>query len=175
MWTRMKKCERVSRRRRSHVLQPLERSQCVNWPYAKMGMIRDMIRYGIRFRRDPHAAVQNVKIMGIVVSCGKVTFKDVHAGRCLMSHIGHLSVDSADQEEEIMDVSGELHEHEQWEPQMLHYDYYTGEPLDEDLYQRGRDDELRAMLEYGVYTEIPISEAVGGKHIRGFPIYHLKG
>ena len=54
-------------------------SQCVSWPCAKMGMIRDMIRYGIRFRRDPHAAMQNVKVMGIVVSCGKVTFKDVRA------------------------------------------------------------------------------------------------
>ena len=79
-----------------------------------------------------------------------------------MSHTSvHLSVDSADQEEEIMEVR--------------HYDDYTGEPLDEDLYQRGRDDELRAMQEYGVYTEIPIREAVGGKHIRGFPISHMKG
>ena len=102
-------------------------------------------------------------------------FQSCACRRCLMSHIGHLSVDSADQEEEIMDVSGELHEHEQWEPQKTHYDNKTGEPLDEDLYQRGREDELRAMQEYGVYPEIPISEAVGGKHIRGFPIYHLKG
>ena len=39
-----------------------------------------------------------------------------------------------------MDVSGELHEHEQWEPEKIHYDYYSGEPLDEDLYQKGRDD-----------------------------------
>ena len=27
----------------------------------------------------------------------------------------------------------------------------------------------------GVYVEIPIREAVGGKHIRGFPIAHMKG
>ena len=60
-------------------MQPLERSQCVNWPCAKMGTNRVMILYGIRFRRDPHAAMQNVKIMGIVVCCGKVTFKVVHA------------------------------------------------------------------------------------------------
>ena len=61
-----------------------------------------------------------------------------------MSHIGHLTADSADQEEEIMDCSGELHEHEQW--------------LDEDLYQKGRDDELRAMQDFGVYVEIPVRE-----------------
>ena len=102
-------------------------------------------------------------------------FKNCGCRRCLMSHIGHLSAESADQEEEIMDVSGELHEHEQWEPEKIHYDYYSGEPLDENLYQKGRDDELRAMQDYGVYVEIPIREAVGGKHIRGFPIAHMKG
>ena len=57
----------------------------------------------------------------------------------------------------------------------IHYDYYSGEPLDEDLYQKGRDDELRAMQDYGVYFEIPIREDVGGKHIRGFPTAHMKG
>ena len=102
-------------------------------------------------------------------------FKSCACRRCLMSHIGHLTADSADQEEEIMDVSGELHEHEQWEPEKIHCDYCSGEPLDEDLYQKGRDDELRAMQDYGVYVEIPIREAVGGKHIRGFPIAHMKG
>ena len=99
----------------------------------------------------------------------------MHAERCLISHIGHLTADSADQEEEIMDVSGELHEHEQWELEKIHYDYYTGEPLDEDLYQKGRDDELRAMQDSGVHVEVPIREAVSGKHIRGFPIAHMKG
>ena len=55
----------------------------------------------------------------------------------------------ADQEEETMDVGGELHEHEQWEPKKMHYDYYySGEPLDEDLCQKGRDDELRAMMRH---------------------------
>ena len=102
-------------------------------------------------------------------------FKSCACRRCLMSHIGHLMADSADQEEEIMDVSGELHQHEQWEPEKIHYDYYSGEPLDEDLYQKGRDDELLAMQDYGVYVEIPIREAVGGKHFRGFPIAHMKG
>ena len=101
-------------------------------------------------------------------------FKSCACRRCLMSHIGHLTADSADQEEEIMDVSGELHEHEQWEPKKIHYDYYSGEPLDEDLYQKGRDEELRAMQDYGVYIEIPIKEAVGGKHIRGFTIAQMK-
>ena len=72
-------------------------------------------------------------------------------------------------------MSGELHEHEQWEPEKIHHDYFSGEPLDEDLYQKGRDDELRAMQDCGVYIETPIREAVGGKHIRGFPIAHMKG
>ena len=92
-----------------------------------------------------------------------------------MLHIGHLTAESADQEEEIKDVSGELHEHERWEPDKIHYDYYSREPLDEDLYQKGRDDELRAMQDYGVYVEIPIREAAGGKHIRGFTIAQMKG
>ena len=92
-----------------------------------------------------------------------------------MSHIFHLTADSADQDEEFMDVSGELHEHEQWEPEKIHHDLHSGEPLDEDLYQKGRDGELRAMQDWGVYVEIPIREAVGGKHIRGFPIAHMKG
>ena len=52
---------------------------------------------------------------------------------------------------------------------------YTGEALNEVLYQKGRDDELRAMQDYGVCVEIPIREVVGGKHIRGFPIAHMKG
>jgi len=56
----------------------------------------------------------------------------------------------------------------------VHYDYYTGEPLDEDLYQQGKDDELQAMGQYGVYTVVPISQATGGKHVRGFPIAHMK-
>ena len=38
----------------------------------------------------------------------------------------------------------------------------------------GTDNELRAMQDYGVYIEISIKEAVGGKHIRGFPIAHMK-
>ena len=92
-----------------------------------------------------------------------------------MSHIGHLTADSADQGEEIMDVRGELHEHEQSEPEKRHYDYYSEEPLDEDSNQKGRDDELRPMQDIGVYVDIPIRDAVGGKHIRGFPIAHMKG
>ena len=46
--------------------------------------------------------------------------------------------ESVDQEEEIMDVSGEQHEHEHWEPEKIHYEYYSGEPQDEDLNQKGR-------------------------------------
>ena len=62
---------------------------------------------------------------------------------------------------------------EQLEPE-VHYDYYTGEPLDEELYQQGKNDELMAMQEYGVYEEVDIQDAVGGKHIRGFPIARMK-
>ena len=58
------------------------------------------------------------------------------------------------------------------QPEKIHY---SGEPLDEDLYQKGRDDELRAMQDHGVYVEIPIREAVGGKHIRGFPMERRQG
>ena len=29
-------------------------------------------------------------------------------------------------------------EHEQWEPEKIHYEYYSGEPEDEDLNQKGR-------------------------------------
>ena len=43
-----------------------------------------------------------------------------------------------DQEGEIMDVSGEQHEHEQWEPEKIHYECYSGEPQGEDLKQKGR-------------------------------------
>ncbi len=57
----------------------------------------------------------------------------------------------------------------------IHYDYYTGDPLDEEKYQAGKKDELEAMQEYEVYEEILNSEALGGKHIGGFPIAHQKG
>ena len=67
--------------------------------------------------------------------------------RCLMAHIGSVVVDA---EEQVMEVSAELHEADQWKEKTIHYDYYTGEPLDEDLYQKGRDDELKAMDEHGV-------------------------
>ena len=43
-----------------------------------------------------------------------------------------------DQEEDIMDVSGEHHEHEQWEPEKIHSEYYSGELQGEDLNQKGR-------------------------------------
>ena len=78
---------------------------CVTWLYVKMCTIRVLIRHGIRFPGDPHVAMKNVMNMDIVA-----------CRRCL-SHIGHLTAESADQEEEIMDVSGELHEHEPWEPE----------------------------------------------------------
>ena len=77
-----------------------------------------------------------------------------------LSDVAHWSFHSGLGGSGRMDVSGELLEHEQWEPEKIHYDHYSGEPLDEVLYQKGRDDELRAMQGYGVYVEIPIREAV---------------
>ncbi|CAK0848098.1 unnamed protein product, partial [Prorocentrum cordatum] len=57
----------------------------------------------------------------------------------------------------------------------IHYDYYTGEPLDEVKYQKGKADELQAMAEYGVYRKIRIADCVpGGKHVGGIPIAHEK-
>ncbi|CAK0875513.1 unnamed protein product, partial [Prorocentrum cordatum] len=98
--------------------------------------------------------------------------------RCLMSHIGtirsHFGDPEDQQVEQMVEVSAELHEKDQWSPKTIHYDYYTGEPLDEDLYQKGRDDELQAMKDYGVYVEVATSTATDGKHIGGFPIAHMK-
>ncbi|CAK0809763.1 unnamed protein product, partial [Prorocentrum cordatum] len=54
----------------------------------------------------------------------------------------------------MVEVSAELHEHDQWSPKTMRYDYCSGEPLDEDLYHKGRDNELQAMEDYGVYVEV---------------------
>ncbi|CAK0790038.1 unnamed protein product [Prorocentrum cordatum] len=57
----------------------------------------------------------------------------------------------------------------------IHYDYYTGDPLDEEKYQKGKADELQAMAEHGVYRKIRIAECEpGGKHVGGFPVAHDK-
>ena len=61
----------------------------------------------------------------------------------------------ADREDENMRVSGEMLEMEQ---------------VDADLYQQGRD----AMQDNGSTLEIPITEAVGEKHIHGFAIAHVQ-
>ena len=37
-------------------------------------------------------------------------------------------------------------------PSAVHYDYYTGSPLDEDLHQQGKEGELQAMKDDEVYT-----------------------
>ncbi|CAK0831915.1 unnamed protein product [Prorocentrum cordatum] len=58
-----------------------------------------------------------------------------------------------EQIEQMVEVSAELQEHDQWGPKTAHYENYTAEPLDEDLYQKGRDDQLLAMKDYGVYVE----------------------
>eukprot|EP00959_Pyramimonas_sp_CCMP1952_P046979 980750-Pyramimonas_sp.AAC.1 len=95
-----------------------------------------------------------------------------------MSHIGtvrsHLGEPEEEQIEQMVWVSAEMHEHDQWSPQTIHNDCYTGEPLDEDMYQKGRDDELQAMKDYGVYVEVATPTATDGKHIGGCPVAHLK-
>ncbi len=48
-----------------------------------------------------------------------------------------------------------VHEDGGWERPKVHYDYYTGDPLDEDLYQAGKQDELQAMADYGVTRRSP--------------------
>ena len=91
-----------------------------------------------------------------------------------MSYIGMIRMEEQQVEEMVAEVSAELHERDQWSQKAIHYDYYTGEPLDEDLYQEGRNDELVAMSDYGVYEEVATSTATDGKHIGGFPIAHMK-
>ena len=56
----------------------------------------------------------------------------------------------------------------------VHYDYYTQEVLDEELYQVGRNEEMNQMERHGVKEEIDIADATGGKHIRGKIIAHYK-
>ena len=50
--------------------------------------------------------------------------------RCSMSHIGsiqsHLKAMGEDQIEQMAEVSGELHERDQWVPHTIHYDCYAG-------------------------------------------------
>ena len=95
-----------------------------------------------------------------------------------MSYVGsirsHLEALDEEHIEQMAEASGELHERGQWVPHAIHYDYYIGEPLDEVLHQAGRDDELQAMQEYGVYVEVDTSTATDGKHTGGIPIAHLK-
>ncbi|CAK0909889.1 unnamed protein product [Prorocentrum cordatum] len=83
--------------------------------------------------------------------------------RCLMSRTGtvrsHFGEPEEEHIEQMVEVSAELHEHDQWI---------------EDLYQKGRDDELQAMNDYGGYVEVATSTATDGKHAGGFPIAHVK-
>ncbi|CAK0848553.1 unnamed protein product [Prorocentrum cordatum] len=88
--------------------------------------------------------------------------------RCLMSRIG------TEQTEQMVEVSAELRERHRWSPKTMHYDCYAGDPLGEDLYQSGRDDELQATGDYGVYGEVATSTATDGKHIGGFPVARMK-
>ena len=76
-----------------------------------------------------------------------------------MAYIGKVSANPADREDENMRVSGEMLEMER---------------VDADLHRQGRDDDLRAMQDNGSTLEIPITEAVGEKHIHGFAIAHVQ-
>jgi hypothetical protein len=106
---------------------------------------------------------------------------DCTCRRCLiwrinaLCDVGGLTEANFDRLQTLAAIAMDDDEELEAEPAEVHYDYYTGDPLDEDKYQRGMADEMQAMQEYGVYEEIPIAEAVGGKHIRGFPIAHVKG
>ena len=72
------------------------------------------------------------------------------------------SANSTDHEQGIVKVSDKMHEMGEWEPKRIHYDCHSAELLDDDLYSQGRDDEVRAMEDYGVPKEIDITDAVGG-------------
>ena len=80
------------------------------------------------------------------------------------------SFTEAEDSAKLCPVNFESHD----EQPKAHYDYYTGDPLDEDAYQQAKADELQAMEDYGVYEVIPITQAYDGKHIGGFPIAHNK-
>ena len=67
-----------------------------------------------------------------------------------------------------------MHEMDEWEPKRIHHDHYTGEPLDEHFLPTGRDDELHAMWDYDVRTEIPITGGSVRKTHHGFPTVHTQ-
>ena len=101
-------------------------------------------------------------MFGMVYSTGsakRMPSTGMCSWRCLVAYIGKLSANPADREDENMRVSGEMLEMER---------------VDADLYRQGRDDDLRAMQDNGLTLEIPITEAVGGKHIQGFAIAHVQ-
>ena len=71
-----------------------------------------------------------------------------------MAYLAKLSANNADQE-----VSGDMHEMDEWEPKRIHCDFYTKEPLDKN--QQGRDHTLRAMQDRGVKMQISIVRSGG--------------
>ena len=89
-----------------------------------------------------------------------------------MSHIGHLKTDSINQEKKdhvvasCMSMSSE------------NQGNYITVSLENNWTKmrtkKKSDDELRAMQGSVVCVEIPIREAVGGQHIGGCPIVHMK-
>eukprot|EP00959_Pyramimonas_sp_CCMP1952_P370254 7754178-Pyramimonas_sp.AAC.1 len=93
-----------------------------------------------------------------------------------MMRIGTIGSRSGEPDEEqieqMVEVSAELRERDQWSLKTMHFDYYTGEPLGEELYQKGRDGELQAMKDCGVYVAVTTSTATDGEHVGGFPMAH---
>ena len=129
---------------------------------------------------------RNARCLGVCEDhegrCGR---RQAHQGpcqcrRCFIKSVAAILLKSAGEVlyEEMMTLAPVVYGSDDlpWQPAgKIHYDYYTGEPLDEEKYQAGKQDELEAMQQYEVYEEIPNSEAVGGKHVGGFPIAHNKG
>ena len=93
---------------------------------------------------------------------------DCQCRQCIMLYVASFT--EAEDSAKLCPVNFESHD----EQPKAHYDYYTGDPLDEDAYQQAKADELQAMEDYGVYEVIPITQAYDGKHIGGFPIAHNK-
>lgn len=99
---------------------------------------------------------------------------EVCCRRCLMVNSPNIYSVTLEDVEDIVEGDADMEEHQQWQIPAIHSDYFTGEPLDEQKYQVGKEYELVAIFEYGVYFEFLNVEVTGGKHIRGFPLYHMK-
>ena len=61
-----------------------------------------------------------------------------------------------------------------WSRALVHRDYYTGEILDEIMYEAGKAKELNKMLEHDVKDVVPRQQSRGKKTVRGKIIAHKK-